>query len=103
MDELERLEQQRFGVFALVGMAAFIGQFVWRQHALLAVLVAISVGLVVSGWYVAARMTKNHNWAYIEAEAKHNGGTPSKGWVWFGNTAPGVLLGLGSLWWLNAT
>lgn len=102
MDELEYLERQRIGVFALGSVAVFVGVFLWRQHALLAVLLAISAGLVLSGWYVAARMTRNHNWAYVEAEAKQSGGSPSKRRVWLGNIAPGVLLALVGLWWLNA-
>jgi hypothetical protein len=102
LDELENIEQQRIRVFALVGFTVFFALFIWRQHALLAVLTAVSVGLFVSGWYVAARMTQSHNWAFIEAEARQKGGAPSKRRVWLGNVAPGVLIGLGSLWWLNA-
>jgi ABC-type bacteriocin/lantibiotic exporter with double-glycine peptidase domain len=103
MEELERLETERIGVFSIVGVLVFAVVLLWRSNVLLAVLVGIAIGLLASGAFVAKRMTAEHNWAYVEAEARQSGRLVSKGRAWLGNVLPGLVVGLGSLWWLSAT
>jgi hypothetical protein len=93
MEELEHIERERYGLFCLSGVAAFILLFVWRQDWLQAMAYAIPAGLFISGFYVARKTTSEYVWSLLLAEARVNGGTPSKGGIWLGNLfLPAVVL-----------
>lgn len=90
--ELERLERERYGIFALLGSITFFLLFLWSKHMGLAFFLAMSLALLASGYYVAKKMTSGHCWAYVEAEGRQNGRTPSRRGIWLGNLLPGFFV-----------
>ena len=102
MEELEHIERERYGLFCLSGVLAFVLLSVWQQEWLQAVGYAISAGLLISGCYVARKTTAEYAWALVLAEARINGGTPSKSGIWLGNLVPPVIVLAISVWWQSA-
>ena len=101
MEELEHIERERYGLFCLIGVFAFVALFLLSENILLATLGSISLGLLASGAYVARRMTHEHVWGFVIAESRVNGGNPTKRGVWFGNLFPAVFAFVASLWLLS--
>lgn len=101
MDELERLERERYGIFTLAGMLIFIGLFLWGKNIFLAIFFAIALALLLSGYYVASKLTSEYYWALLEAEARANGHSPSKRGTWLGNLIPGFVILLGTVYFNN--
>jgi hypothetical protein len=100
MQDLERVERERYGIFTVIGAIAFLALFLLGQNIFVAIGLAISLGLLLSGFHVAKKLTSDYCWALLEAEARLTGHTPSKRRVWLGNLLPGVLV-LVALAWLN--
>jgi len=99
MDELERIEKERYGLLALTSAIAFAGLVLARQGWWASMLYASALGLLVSGLYVAKKTTSERVWALVLAEARLNGGTPTRRGIWFGNLLlPAIAFG-GSFWW----
>src|SRR5438045_4621329 len=93
MDEIERIEYHRYGVLLSTGICAFVVLLVWGgSQWLLAAALAFALSLMVSGWYVARKLTSPFAWQLLEAEARMNGYSLSKWRVWLGNLVPGSLI-----------
>ena len=57
MDDIERVETERYGIFVLSGLLTFIGIFAMYRHAIFSIVLAIAVGLLASGCYAARILT----------------------------------------------
>ncbi len=98
-DELERIERNRYSLFAVLSLVLFVALQVASESALWSAAFAASTALLVSGWYAGRATTLDPAWAIIEAKARRDGGNPSKRLVWAANLLPGfaALAGFG-LW-----
>jgi len=92
MEELEHLERERYGFLCMGGVFSFVGFFACGVNPFHSFFFALSFGLLAGGIYVARKSTKEYLWAHIMAEAKLNGGAPTKRGVWLGNLLPPVLV-----------
>ena len=90
MDDLDRIERERVSLFSLAAVLSGLLYLLATSRVTSAVLVGICAGLLVSGAFVARKMTQPHNWAMLEPEARIAGSTLSRKRVWFGNLAPFV-------------
>jgi hypothetical protein len=98
MDELERIESQRWSLFVVEAIAAFV-LFYWLTGAVLgSIVVAVGVGWSMSGYKLAQKMTQPHAWAHIEAEARISGYSPSRLGIWLGNVLPGMAVAALGAW-----
>lgn len=98
MDDLERVERERYGIFTLCALFAFVGLVASGRHWLLASLLAVGVGLLASGSYVARRTTSASLWPLVEGEARLHGRVPSRRGVWLGNVVPALAALAGAAW-----
>lgn len=102
MDEIELIEKQRYGLFALAALMTGFLTFVLLKDFLAALLVGVTVGLLVSGLFVAKALMQPHVWAILEGEARYHGTTVTKRGVWMGNLIPFAVGLLATAWWLNS-
>jgi hypothetical protein len=98
-DELERIERVRYALFVMLFLVFFVTLQLSSQRVLWSVAFASGAALLASSWYAARATTRDPAWAIVEAEARRDGGSPSKRLVWVANLLPGLaaLAGFG-LW-----
>jgi hypothetical protein len=98
MDEIERIESDRWGLFVIEAAIAF-ALIYWLSLELFGSIVAsIGLGWSMSGYKVARKMTQPLAWAYLEAEARISGYLPSRRGVWLGNVLPGIVIAAMGAW-----
>ena len=100
MEDLERLEKERYGVFALAAIVALAILTALRRELVSSVPLAIGLGLLCSGLYVAWRATEYY-WALATSEARARGAKVTKRGVWLGNLFPGTAVVTGALYFLH--
>lgn len=101
MEDLERLERERYGVFALAWIVALAIVTAFRRELVSSVPLAIGLGLLCSGLYVAWRATTEYYWALTTSEARARGANVTKRGVWLGNLFPGTAVVAGALYFLH--
>lgn len=99
MEDLEQMERQRIGLFCLAAFGSGLIFFIASASLLAPVLAGVSLGLLLSGVFVARATTRAHHWAFIESEARLNGYNASKTMVWVGNLLPFGFGLICSIWW----
>jgi hypothetical protein len=99
MEELERLERERYGLFALTSVICLAGFAVARYGWWISIFNAGALGFLVSGMYVARKTTSEPLWPLVLAEARLNGGTPTKSGIWLGNLLLPFVGFSTSAWW----
>jgi hypothetical protein len=102
LDDIERIEKQRIIEFLVAATLTFIAAIVWSERPLLSSFVAITCGLLFSGYQVARRLTQTHHWAHLENDSHLSGMKLSKRGVWTGNLLPGVAALAATVWWGSA-
>jgi hypothetical protein len=90
-DELERIERARYSLFGVLCLFFFITLQLATGNVLWSAAIASSAALLASGYYSARATTRDPAWAVVEAEARRDGGSPSKRKVWVANLLPGVI------------
>jgi len=100
-DELERIERVRYALFGVLFLLFFVTFQLSSQRALWSAAFASSAALLASGWYAARTTTRDPAWAVVEAEARRDGGSPSKRLVWVANLLPGFAALAGFSLWLG--
>lgn len=70
MEDLERREREGYGVFTLAGAIALVALVFLRRELKFSVPLAIRLGLLCSGLFVAWRTTVEYHWALIKSEAR---------------------------------
>lgn len=101
MEDLERIERQRIGLFCLTSFCSGLLYFLATASLLASVLFGVCLGLLLSGAFVARMTTRAYHWAVIESEARLNGYRAIKKKVWIGNLLPFAVALLCSIWWLQ--
>jgi hypothetical protein len=99
VDEIELIERQRLVVLALSGFIAFLALTYFGQALFASAFYAMGIGLIVSGGSHAYRITQEVPWAYVLAESRLSGGTPTKRGMWLGGIVPGVAVLAIGYWW----
>ena len=99
IDEMELIERQRFVVLAVSGLIAFLAFTYFGRPVFASALYGLGTGLIVSGCSHAYRITQEVPWAYVLAESRLSGGTPTKSGMWLGGIVPGVAVLAVGYWW----
>ena len=99
VDEMELIELQRFVVLAVSWLIAFLAFTYFGQALFASALYAAGTGPIVSGCNHAYRITQEVPWAYVIAESRLSGGTPTKSGMWLGGIVPGVAVLAIGYWW----
>jgi len=99
MEELERIEKERYGLLALTMVVTLTGLMIAGLKWIPAVLLAAAIAMFVSGTYVAAKTTGDYVWSLELAEARTTGGSPSRRGVWLGNLLPALAVLAVGVWW----
>ncbi len=101
MEDFERLEKERYRVFALAGIVALTILTALRRELVSSAPLAIGLGLLCSGLYVAWRATSEYYWVLASSEARARGAKVTKRGVWLGNLFPGTVVVAGALYFLH--
>lgn len=98
MDEVERIERQRWAYFVLESALGFGLIYFWTRSGLIAATLACGLGLLFSGVHLARQLTRDPAWAYLVADGRITGIEPSRRGIWIGNILPGFIVLAVGIW-----